>query len=75
MGESLNDGCLANARLADQHGIVLCAAGEYADDAADLIVASDDGIELAGLGLSGEVNSIFGKGYRNIKVLVFYYEW
>ena len=53
--EALDDGGLADAGLADQHGIVLGAAGEHLDGAADLLVAADDGIELAlGRGL-GEV--------------------
>ena len=55
LGEALDDGRLADARLADQHGVVLGAAGEHLDDAADLVVAADDRVELAALGLLGEV--------------------
>uniref|UniRef100_A0A452ZKJ8 Uncharacterized protein n=1 Tax=Aegilops tauschii subsp. strangulata TaxID=200361 RepID=A0A452ZKJ8_AEGTS len=46
--EALHDGRLAHAGLADEDGVVLCAAGEDAHDAADLLVAADDGVELAG---------------------------
>ena len=45
--QALDDRRLADARLADQHRIVLRPAGEHLDDAADLLVAADDRIELA----------------------------
>ena len=50
LGEALDDRGLADAGLADQHGVVLRAAREHLDDAADLVVAADHGVELAGLG-------------------------
>ena len=50
LGEALDDRGLADARLADQDGIVLGAAGEDLDHAADLVVAPDHGVELAVLG-------------------------
>src|SRR5207244_12766227 len=46
-GESLDDGCLAYARFADQHGIVLGPAGKHLDRAPDLLIPSDHRIELA----------------------------
>ena len=46
-GEALDDGRLADAGLADQHGVVLGAPREHLDDAADLVVAPDDRIDLA----------------------------
>ena len=46
-GESFDDGRLADAGLADEHRIVLRAAREHLDDAANLFVAPDDRIELA----------------------------
>ena len=55
LGEPLDDRGLADSRLADQDGVVLRAAGEHLDHAADLLVAADDRIELLGLGLGGEV--------------------
>src|SRR3954453_23841590 len=57
LGEALDDRGLADAGLADQHRVVLGAAREHLDDAADLVVAADDGIELAALGLLGEVDA------------------
>ena len=47
LGQALDDGGLADAGLADQDGVVLGAAREDLDDAADLLVAADDGVELA----------------------------
>ena len=47
IGEAFDDGGLADAGLADQHGVVLGAAGQHLDRAADLLVAPDHGIELA----------------------------
>ena len=46
-GEALDDGGLADAGLADEHGIVLRAPRQHLDDAANLLVAADDRIELA----------------------------
>ena len=47
LGQAFDDGGLADARLADQHGVVLGAPRQHLDDAADLFVAADDRIELA----------------------------
>jgi hypothetical protein len=48
--EPLGDRRLADPGVADQHRVVLRAAGEHLDDAADLLVAADDRVELALLG-------------------------
>ena len=53
-----DDRGLADARLADQHGVVLGAAGEHLDDAADLFVAADHRIEFALCGQLGQVAAI-----------------
>src|SRR5581483_8028360 len=53
--EPLDDRGLARARLADQHWIVLRAAREHLDDAADLLVSSDHRVELPRLGRLGEI--------------------
>ncbi len=45
--QALDDRGLADARFPDQHGVVLGAAGEHLDGAADFLVAPNDGIELA----------------------------
>ena len=45
--QPFDDRRLADAGLADQHRVVLGAARQHLDDAADLLVAADDRIELA----------------------------
>src|SRR5262249_26502714 len=45
--EALDDRRLADARLAEQHGVVLGAAGRVRDPPLDLGVAADDWFELA----------------------------
>ena len=53
-----DDGRLADTRLADQHGVVLRAPAEHLDDSADLVVATDDRIDLAVAGTLGEVLAV-----------------
>ena len=45
--QALDDGGLADARLADEDRVVLGTAGQHLDDPADLGVAPDDRVELA----------------------------
>ena len=45
--EALDDGRLADAGLADQHRVVLGAAGQHLHDPLDLLLAPDDRVELA----------------------------
>ena len=47
LGQPFDDGGLADAGLADQHRVVLGAARQHLDDAADLLVAADHRVELA----------------------------
>src|SRR5215213_8661816 len=47
--------CASPSRIADEDGIVLRPARQHLDDATDLLVATDDGVELAGLGELREV--------------------
>ena len=61
-GEALDDGGLAHAGLADEDRVVLGAAGEDLDDAADLVVAADDRVELALAGQLGEVAAVALEG-------------
>ena len=56
VGQALRDGRLPDARLADQGGVVLGAAGEDLDDPLDLLLAPDDGVELACAGGIGQVD-------------------
>src|SRR5262249_22175325 len=53
--ETLDDCGLADTRLADEHGVVLRAARQHLDHAPDLVVATDDGVELALARFLGEV--------------------
>lgn len=46
-GKAFDDGGFAHAGLPDENGVVLGAAGKDLDGAADLLIASDDGVELA----------------------------
>ena len=55
LGESLDDRGLADAGLADQHRVVLRAAREHLDRAADLLVPADHRVELAGARRLGQV--------------------
>ena len=57
--QALDDGGLADAGLADQHRIVLGAAGQHLDGAADFLVAADHRIELAVARGLGQVAGIF----------------
>ena len=61
LGEALGDGGLADAGLADQHGVVLGAPGEHLDRAPDFLVAPDHGVELAGARRLGQVLGVFGE--------------
>src|SRR5205814_6890585 len=45
-GEALDDGGLADAGLADQHRVVLGAARQHLHDPLDLLLATDDRVEL-----------------------------
>ena len=58
LGEALDDGGLADAGLADQHGVVLGATCEHLHDAADLLIAADHRVELAVAGPLGEVDGV-----------------
>src|SRR5439155_510957 len=56
--QAFDDRGLADARLADQHRVVLGAALQDLDAAADLVVASDDRVELALAGPVGQVERV-----------------
>ena len=57
--QAFGDRGLADAGLADQHRVVLGAPRQHLDGAADLVVAADDRIELAGARIGGQVARIF----------------
>ena len=54
--EAFDDGGLADARLAGEDRVVLPAARQDVDDLPDLEVAAEDRVDLAGLGLRGQVD-------------------
>ena len=61
-GQALDDGGLADAGFADQDGVVLGAAGQDLDGAADLFVAADDRVDLAVAGGQGQVAGVALQG-------------
>ena len=56
--ETFDDRGLADAGFADQHRVVLRAAREHLNDAADLVIATDDRIEFALLGVARQVAAV-----------------
>ena len=58
LGETLDDGRLADSRLADEDRVVLRPAGQDLDDPADLVVPTDDGIQLARPRFAGEIAAV-----------------
>ena len=56
--QALDDGRLADAGLADEDRVVLGPARQDLHDPADLVVAADDRVELAGARLGGEVAAV-----------------
>jgi hypothetical protein len=58
LGEPFGDRGLADARLTDQHRVVLGPAQQDLDGAADLFVAADHGVEGAVAGALGEVDAV-----------------
>jgi hypothetical protein len=61
-GEAFDDRRLADAGLADEHGIVLRSPRQHLDHAADFLIAADDRVELALLGSLHEVDAVFFEG-------------
>ena len=59
LGEAFGDGRLADARLADEHRVVLGLAREDADHVADLSVAADDRVELVLTRALDQVRAVF----------------
>ena len=58
LGQAFHNRRFAHAGLADQHGVVLAAALQHLDGAADFIIAANHGVELAGAGALGQVQAI-----------------
>ena len=64
VGQALRDRRLAHARLPDQRGVVLGLPTEDLDDPLDLLLATDDRIELARAGRLGQVDPELVDGRR-----------
>ncbi len=64
LGDALDDGGLTDAGLADEHGVVLGAAREHLHHAADLFVAADDRVDLAGARGGGEIAGVLVEGLK-----------
>ena len=58
LGDALDDSRLADARLANEHGVVLGAAGQDLDGTTDLVGTADDRVELAGTGQVADVATV-----------------
>ncbi len=65
-GQALDHGGLADAGLAQQHRVVLGAAGEDLHDPLDLGFAADHRVELALLGEAGEVATELVEQFRRL---------
>ena len=63
LGQALGDSGLADAGFADEDGVVLGAAAEDLHDAADFLIAADDGIEVTFAGFGGQVATVFCQGF------------
>ncbi len=58
LGQAFHDRGLADARLADQHRVVLGAPLQDLDRAADLVIAADHRVELAGAGALRQIERV-----------------
>ena len=65
--KALDDGRLADARFADENGVVLRLAGQDADDIPDLVVAANDRVHLLLPCTLDQIRAVFGK--RLIRIL------
>ena len=65
--KALDDGRLADARFADENGVVLRLAGQDADDIPDLVVTADDRVHFLFPCTLDQIRAVFGK--RLIRIL------
>ena len=63
-GESFHQGCLAHPGLADEHGVVLSPAREHLHDPANLVVPSNDRINLPLPRQSREIPAVLFQGLK-----------
>jgi hypothetical protein len=64
LGQALHDRRLADARVADQHRVVLAAPGEHLDGLLDLLLPPDHRVDPALAGQVGEVAAVLVQGRR-----------
>ena len=64
--KSLDDGRLADARFADEDGVILRFPGQDADDVPDLVVTADDRIHLLLPCALDKIGAVFGEGFIRI---------
>ena len=62
LGDALDDRGLADARLTDEHGVVLGAARQHLEGLVDLVVAAHHRVQLAGPRLRGQVDAELVEG-------------
>ena len=67
LGQAFHDGGLPDSGLPDQDRVVLRAAGQDLHDTPDLVVSTDDGIELA---LAGHVRQVTGVAGQRLDLLL-----
>ena len=58
LGDALDDSRFTDARLTDEHGVVLGATGQDLDGTTDLVRTADDRVELAGAGKVADVAAV-----------------
>ena len=71
LGQPFDDGGLADTGLTDQHRVVLGAPGQDLHDPLDLLLATDDGIELAVSRELGEVAAELVEHHGTLAALPF----
>ncbi len=59
LGQAFGDGGFTHARLTDQHRVVLGAALQDLNGAANFVVTADHRIEFALFGALGQVDGVF----------------
>src|SRR5689334_8629471 len=57
LGQTFDDSRLANARLANQRGVILATARQYLDNALDFVLAPNDGVQLTFGGLRRDIGT------------------
>ncbi len=71
LGDSLDDGGLSHAGLADEHGVILRAPRQHLHDAPDLFVPADHGVNLPLPGAGGQVAAVLLEGLElPLRVLI-----